>query len=491
EAQQAAAEAATDGAAARAAAARANQADAQAHDDAVKARRAANQANSDAAIAGRAASAAEGEAAAARSAASRAESDAAAARGAADRAEADATAANAAAESAQRHADNAATAAKNAMNAAIEAGKAADRAEEAQRQREAEKRKQQAAGSGANDPGISDEEEEMILYSEGGDELVQQYKDALGAANKGILDFIKENGADVLLDIIGVTDAKKCFGEGDIVSCLWTVVNAGSLLALVVKLPQVGAAIVKIAGGVTKFLEASAAGTKILEKTRELLGKLRIICNCFPAGTMVATAHGEKPIEQIKVGDRVWARDLTSGHSQLRGVVGLFNKHADELLTVAVGATTLEVTPQHPFWVIDRGWVTAGDLRLGERLQSLRGDQPVISSITRRVVQTTVYNFEVEGDHNYYITDAQLLVHNCSVNQMNKKIQTGGAPSGVTRVDKGKIPGEQTHVHFSDGTALNKDGTWKHDGGAGGPGKLTNAQKKWLRECGWKLPLDA
>ncbi|WP_328611670.1 polymorphic toxin-type HINT domain-containing protein [Amycolatopsis sp. NBC_00345] len=491
EAQQAAADAAVDGAAARAAASRAAQADAQAHEDAVKARMAANAASNDAAIAGKAASSAEHEAAAARAAAGRAESDAAAARGAASRAESDASAAETAAAEAQTHADNTAEAARNAMQSAVDAGHAADRAEQAERDRQAAERAKQAAGSGTADPGISDEEEEMILYSEGGDELVQQYKDALGAANKGIVDFIKENGADVLLELIGVKDAQRCFGEGDIVSCLWTVVNVGSLLALVAKIPQVGAAIVKIGGGVTKFLETSAAGTKILEKTRDLLEKLRVICNCFPAGTMVATASGEKPIEHIKVGDRVWARDLATGHSQLRGVVGLFNKHADELLTITVGATTLEVTPQHPFWVVGRGWVTAGDLRLGERLQSLRADQPVIASITRRDVQTTVYNFEVEGDHNYYITDAQLLVHNCSVNQMNQKIYKGSAPSGVVRVDKPKIPNEQTHVHFSDKTALNKDGTWKHDGDAEGPGKLTNAQKKWLKECGWKIPPDA
>ncbi|WP_370945085.1 polymorphic toxin-type HINT domain-containing protein [Amycolatopsis sp. cg5] len=420
EAQQAAAEAAADGAAARAAAARANQADAQARQDAILARKAANAANNDAAIAGRAASAAEHDAAAARSAASQAEADAAAARGAADRAEADAVAADAAATSAQKHADNAAEAAKNAMNSAIDAGKAADRAEEAARKAEEEKRRQEAGSIGDAGPSLSSDEEDMLRY-EGGDEMLQQYKDAMAAANKGVLDFLAENGAQVLLDVIGVTDAKKCFGEGDIIACLWTVVNVGSLIALIAKIPAVSAAISRIAGGLTKFLEASKAGTVLLERLRNGLSRVKgIPCNCFPAGTGVAAERGEKPIEMIMVGDRVWARDLATGRSQLRTVVGLFSKHADEILTIRTGGVELKVTPQHPFWVVGRGWVEAGHVRVGDRFQSLNGAQPAVETITTQAVGTTVYNFEVEGDHNYYITDAQLLVHNCDVRSLIK-----------------------------------------------------------------------
>jgi hypothetical protein len=407
DAQQSAADAATDGAAARAAASRANQADAQAHDDAVRARRAANAASSDAAIAGRAASAAEGEAAAARSAASRAEADAAAAREAAGRAEADATTAEAAAASAQQHADTTAELAKTAMDAAVEAGKAADRAEEAQRQRDAEQRKQEVGQTGGEPKPLTPEEEQLLLQA-GGPDLLQQYKDGLAAANKGILDFIKENGADVLLELIGVKDAERCFGEGDIISCLWTVVNVGSLLIAIGKIPAVSKAIGRVAEGLSKFLEGTGAGRALLEKLNKIP-----LCNCFPAGTPVATEHGEKPIEAIRVGDRVWAKDLRTGQSHLRTVNWLFDKVADRLLTITAGPVRLEVTPQHPFWVVGRGWVEAGQLAVGDTLQSRDGTEPRISGITARTTSTRVYNFEVEGDHNYYITEAQLLVHNC------------------------------------------------------------------------------
>jgi hypothetical protein len=420
EAQQSAAEAAVDGAAARAAATRSHQADAQAHDDAVRARAAANAASNDAAIAGRAASSAEHEAAAARAAASAAETDAAAAQASASHAESEATAAESAAADAQTHADNVAQAARNAMQSAVDAGHAADRAEQAERDRQAADRAKQAEQAGKGDPGIDADEEEMLRY-QGGDEAVQEYKDAMSSANKGIIDFIKENGADVVLELIGVKDAQRCFGEGDIVSCLWTVVNAASLIALIAKIPAVASAIAKVAGGVTKFLEGTAAGERILEKVRDVLSRTKgIPCNCFPAGTSVSVAQGAKPIESIHVGDQVWARDLTTGQSQLRTVIGLFAKRAEQILNFTVDGTRFQVTPQHPFWLVGHGWTQAGDIHVGDRLQSKNGTQPVVAAITVDKTPTIVYNFEVEGDHNYYISPSQLLVHNCDVHSLIK-----------------------------------------------------------------------
>ncbi|MEU9688146.1 polymorphic toxin-type HINT domain-containing protein [Amycolatopsis japonica] len=407
EAQQAAADAAVDGAAARAAAARANEADAQAREDARKARDAANAANNDAAIAGRNAAAAERDAASARSAASAAEADAIAARGAAGRAETDATAAEAAAVSAQTHADKAAEAARNALASAVEAGKAADRAEESARKAAEEKRKQEVGQvSGESHPLTA--EEEQLLLAAGGPTLLQQYKDALAAANKGILDFIKENGADILLELIGVKDAERCFGEGDIVSCLWTVVNVGSLLVAIGKLPALGKAIGRVVEGLRGFLEGTGVGRALLQKYNKLP-----ICECFPAGTRVSVEHGSKPIEKISVGDRVWARDLQTGQNNLRRVTWVFSKVADESLTIFAGGIRVDTTPKHPFWIVGRGWVDSGELVEGDVLLGRDGGQYPITRVQRSSSPARVYNFEVEGDHNYYVSDAQILVHNC------------------------------------------------------------------------------
>lgn len=72
-----------------------------------------------------------------------------------------------------------------------------------------------------------------------------------------------------------------------------------------------------------------------------------------------------------------------------------------------------------------------------------------------------------------------------SVNKMNKEIRTGQAPGEVKRADKGKVKGEQDHVHFNDKnkSALNEDGTWKHGGAV-----LKQKTLEWLEKFGWVLP---
>lgn len=71
-----------------------------------------------------------------------------------------------------------------------------------------------------------------------------------------------------------------------------------------------------------------------------------------------------------------------------------------------------------------------------------------------------------------------------SINQGQQKIQRGKAPPGITRIDRGRIPGEKPHVHFADGGALNQDGTWKHLP----EHRITKDQKTFLEEYGWTIP---
>ena len=66
---------------------------------------------------------------------------------------------------------------------------------------------------------------------------------------------------------------------------------------------------------------------------------------------------------------------------------------------------------------------------------------------------------------------------------MQKQVERGKAPRQVDRVDKAHQPGTQDHVHFKDGTSLNKDGSI-HDSHRGSP-NLTNATKEWLKKNGW------
>ena len=155
---------------------------------------------------------------------------------------------------------------------------------------------------------------------------------------------------------------------------------------------------------------AAKAESRVLSKVDDLP------CNCFVKDTKVQTKDGPKPIQDIRPGDQVWAKNLTTGESELRPVTGLFQKQSTTLMTITLASgATVVVTQEHPFMVDGQGWVLSGDLRAGDRLTQRDGGASTVAAIEVRPGGQTVYNFEVAGNHNYYITDAQLLVHNCKV----------------------------------------------------------------------------
>ena len=58
------------------------------------------------------------------------------------------------------------------------------------------------------------------------------------------------------------------------------------------------------------------------------------------------------------------------------------------------------------------GWVEAKDLRAGDLNVSASGETIEIDAITVNARYETVYNFSVEDDHNYYVSEEDVLVHN-------------------------------------------------------------------------------
>ncbi|MEZ6127737.1 MAG: polymorphic toxin-type HINT domain-containing protein [Planctomycetaceae bacterium] len=77
-------------------------------------------------------------------------------------------------------------------------------------------------------------------------------------------------------------------------------------------------------------------------------------------------------------------------------------------------AEPIGTTSNHPFWSVDRQeYVQAGQLRVGERLQTLHGDTKiVVSNLPRPGPKTNVYNLEVHAEHTYFVGQDGVLVHN-------------------------------------------------------------------------------
>ena len=135
---------------------------------------------------------------------------------------------------------------------------------------------------------------------------------------------------------------------------------------------------------------------------------------CFIAGTLVATETGYVTIENIKVGDLVWAHDPETGETALKPVVQTFRNETTEWIHVTVNGETLTCTPEHPFYVPKKGWTSAIDLRAGDILVMLNGEYVVVEQVQHELLESpeTTYNFEVEDYHTYYVGEKSVLVHN-------------------------------------------------------------------------------
>ena len=141
---------------------------------------------------------------------------------------------------------------------------------------------------------------------------------------------------------------------------------------------------------------------------------------CFVAGTLVRTKDGYKEIQNIRAGDVVLAWNEKSGELGYQPVKQTFIRKADRIwkLTYEDG-TTIETTWSHPFYIDGRGWVMAKDLKVGDRSYTSRSIESSnrVKPLRIAVIEVlkrdeTVYNFEVDTDHTYFVTKAEVLVHN-------------------------------------------------------------------------------
>ncbi len=139
-------------------------------------------------------------------------------------------------------------------------------------------------------------------------------------------------------------------------------------------------------------------------------------CNCFVEGTKVLTDEGEKPIEEIDVGDKVLAKSEYDANGELayKEVTALYRNQRDDIIKLHVGKQVIETTDNHPFWVEGKGWVFADELQVGDKLQKADGNNLTIDKLefVKLDKPVTVYNFTVADFHTYYVTDLGVWVHN-------------------------------------------------------------------------------
>jgi hypothetical protein len=151
-----------------------------------------------------------------------------------------------------------------------------------------------------------------------------------------------------------------------------------------------------------------------------------------------------KNIEDVRSGDFVLAFDENSGEIAPRQVLHAFHrvsKHLRILQVISSGQALnrIETTDEHPFWVLNRGFVNAGELEPGDKLVNHAGEVASVLSTSREdhPEGIPVFNFEVGDFHTYFVVgfsdsnfsvstrlDSTILVHNapCSPRTITLKM---------------------------------------------------------------------
>ncbi|MBC6459520.1 polymorphic toxin-type HINT domain-containing protein [Actinomadura sp. HBU206391] len=277
------------------------------------------------------------------------------------------------------------------------------------------------------------------LDADSADRAVQGAEREFSAFQGELITFLEE--------LIGLTAAKKCLGRFEIMACIESAADLipwGKAFKLLRKLPKAYKLVQrfmdlweKISGAREKRERAAKAlreaGAKLKKKADETRKRNPpLACavgpgrrNSFVPGTPVLMATGtHKPIERIRIDDRVWASDSVTGLGGPRPVTGLITGYGTKHLVdvtvggrgVADGATAVvTATDEHPFWVAGtRTWTRAEDLAPGDRLTIAGGGSVAVVSTREYDRVQRVHNLTVGGLHTYHVGAGlvDLLVHN-------------------------------------------------------------------------------
>lgn len=156
---------------------------------------------------------------------------------------------------------------------------------------------------------------------------------------------------------------------------------------------------------------------------------------CFVAGTTILTAAGLTAIEHIKAGDKVISTNPETFETAEKSVLKTYVRQTDKLIHLVIGGEEIITTETHPFYVKDRGFVEAGELQAGEHLLNVNGKELLIEEFwsERLDEPETVYNFQVEDFHTYFVGENKIWVHNADYPTSVKQLYDNSKPGKRTK----------------------------------------------------------
>ncbi|MBP6219455.1 MAG: hypothetical protein KA436_12800, partial [Oligoflexales bacterium] len=134
----------------------------------------------------------------------------------------------------------------------------------------------------------------------------------------------------------------------------------------------------------------------------------------FRRGTLVKVPGGHTAIEDLKTGDLVISCDLDQiGSCFERKIEKTFSSKSSSLLALQVEEEELILDHDHQFYAPqNQNWVEAQTLGPDTQLLTADGHTLQVQGIEELAEDDLVYSISVEGLHNFYVTEQDILVHN-------------------------------------------------------------------------------
>jgi intein/homing endonuclease len=108
---------------------------------------------------------------------------------------------------------------------------------------------------------------------------------------------------------------------------------------------------------------------------------------------MVITAEGNKPIETVEIGNKVWTRQ------GFKKVVASERTGTESVMVMSLSdETTLTGTPDHPIWIDGKGFCSLDTIRYGDYIWQLKPSYLTESDSTDTRTQNRVHS-EIISDH--------------------------------------------------------------------------------------------
>ena len=146
--------------------------------------------------------------------------------------------------------------------------------------------------------------------------------------------------------------------------------------------------------------------------------------SCFTGETLVETEHGQRPIKEIEIGDRVLSQDVETGELRFKPVFARPERSSAETVIIQVADEELQCSLGHTFWAPGLGWRMAKELTAGMPMLTMQGERAEILEITP-AERETVYNLVVADFSTYFVGKHRYLNHDVTLREPTDMIYPG------------------------------------------------------------------